>query len=208
MEILRKGRVWKWICIRQGMVSKALWQERGAPWADVMGLPFCPLVPTAVVVEFQDERESAILVVWSSWISEKNLRFRLLCHPQAHSAGASLGEQAEGLSTPGQRVWLRAYRHLRERKTLAWSYKAVHQILIHKMNLWICTLKTFLFRLCQSYWGHMALSSFYGWLTISTTAIRLMANLASAFSTPRYSVKLLNAFFQDLDLVGKTLLRS
>ena len=93
--------------------------------------------------------------VWSSFSgaaeSVRRTFSSAYCHPQAHIAGAPLGEQTEGLSTPRQRVWLRAYRHLRERKTLACSYKAVHQILIHKMNLWICTLKQFLFRLCKSY---------------------------------------------------------
>lgn len=52
-------------------------------------------------------------------------------------------------------------------------------------------LKQFWFRLCKSYWGHAVQSSRYGRLTISTTAILLMANLPRAFY--RHSVKLFNA---------------
>ena len=93
----------------------------------------CP--PRAVVVKFQDRKEGAVLVLQSSCIREETLQFFPQCHPQAHSARASLGEQAKGLSSSRQRVQLRACRHLRETKTWTWSLKTLLQIIIHKMNL-------------------------------------------------------------------------
>ena len=98
-------------------------------------LPVSPPTPRAVVLKFQDKKESAVLVLQNSCIREESLGFFPQCHPQAHSARASLGEQAKGLSSPRQRVQLRAHRHLRETKTWTWSLKTLLQIIIHKMNL-------------------------------------------------------------------------
>lgn len=86
--------------------------------ADVTGLPssaYWP--PKAAVLNFEEEREKAFLVLWSSGIGKKNFLFCLLCQPQALMARAPSGEQAEGQSASGQReVMPKVCRNLRERE--------------------------------------------------------------------------------------------
>ena len=82
-----------------------MWQESETLWVDVTGLPRLPVsppTPRAVVLKFQDKKESAVLVLQNSCIREESLGFFPQCHPQTHSARASLGEQAKGLSSPRQ----------------------------------------------------------------------------------------------------------
>lgn len=106
------------------------------------------------MVKFQDERGGCVPGSLKQLNREEEPSVLPVVPAQVVIAQALFRKEVEVLSTSGQRqVLLKVCRHLRER-TLTWPLRALHRILIHKMNFGLDFAS-----LTEDMW---LLSNFYG----------------------------------------------